>query len=285
MAYRKIPSLNWLRVFEAAAQTESFSAAANILNMSPSAVSQQISTLEHHLGEKLFTRGPKSVRLTENGLLFLPTVRDALSSLETGAAQVFGLDQDEHLIVEANTIFATSWLAPRLPAFEALYPNVNLNIACVDQFTNTGHDQADVIISFGPTAWDKGETTPLFSESIYPVASTELASQITHPEDLTQHRLIDVTGHRQTWRLMLGTMGLNPETRHPYSFVSNSNLAFCLAAAGSGIALARAPATDWLVNTHGLVRCLPDQEVRGEGSYILAANRRNGTTPVPIFRP
>ncbi len=269
MAYKKIPSLNWLRVFEAAAQTESFSAAASILNMSPSAVSQQISALEHHLDKKLFLRKAKSVSLTENGYLFLPTVREALSSIETNAAMLFGLDRDQQLSVSATTIFATSWLAPRITEFQALYPEVSLSITCDEQALNAIHSPADIVISFESSAWTGDEATALFSETLYPVALPHVASTIQHLSDLNQHRLIDVAGHRQSWRLILGGTGDAGENQRPYSVVSNTNLAFCMAASGGGIALARTPATDWLAEQHGLTTCLPDMQIRGEGSYFL----------------
>jgi len=79
---RSIPSLNWLRVFEAAARGESFARAAELLNMSTSAVSQQIKALETHFGTALFKRGPKHVELTDAAHAFLPVVRQSLSTVE-----------------------------------------------------------------------------------------------------------------------------------------------------------------------------------------------------------
>ncbi len=271
MPQRGIPSLNWLRVFEAAARTESFTAAAHILNMSPSAVSQQISSLEHYLGDKLFIRTARSVRLSEAGFLFLPTVKQALSKIETSAASLFGLEQTEQATISANTIFATSWLAPRLPEFESLYPNVGLNIICNDHFDGTSEPAADIHITFGPAVWQKGELTTLFSESIYPVAMPPIAASISNPEDLAHHRLIEVSGHRQTWRLVLGSLGVEYDNEKPFLTTSNTNLAFSISASSDRIALARAPATDWLMDKYGLVPCLPGVNISGEGSYILTS--------------
>jgi len=275
----RIPSLNWLRVFEAAAQTESFSAAANILNMSPSAVSQQISALEHRLGENLFVRSARRVQLSDSGAAFLPTVREALSSIETSAARLFGSDAGEHLTIEANTIFATSWLAPRLAGFTDRHPGIGLDVNCVDRFHADGHERADIIVSFGPSPWPRRETVTLFSETLYPVATPDVAASIETPADLLGHRLIDVAGHRLTWRLVLGRLGVGTDeevddhaTERSLLVVSNTTLAFSLAAAGGGIALARRPATDWQADQFGLVRCLAGAEIGGEGSYVLASH-------------
>ena len=87
---RHIPSLNWLRVFEAAARAGSFAGAAETLNMSPPAVGQQIRALENHVGRALFERGPQSVMLTEAGRAYLPAGAQALHGIESTTADLFG---------------------------------------------------------------------------------------------------------------------------------------------------------------------------------------------------
>ncbi len=270
MGYRRIPSLNWLRVFEAAAQTGSFSAAARILNMSPSAVSQQINALERHLEARLFHRGPRSVRLAEAGYLLLPAVRQALSSVESTASSIFGLGHYERLSVHAPTVFATGWLAPRLAAFETRHPSIRLTLACVDRFPYTTQEGADIGISFGPSARDWGEPIALFTETIYPVALPRIAEALRSPADLAKHKLIEVSGHRDSWLRLLASLQVAASAELAFTFASTTALALSLAAASGGIALARAPASDWLVETLGLRRCLADAELKGEESYFLA---------------
>lgn len=283
MVHRRIPSLNWLRVFEAAARTESFSDAAHILNMSPSAVSQQISALEHHLGEPLFERHARRVKLSEAGALFLPTVHDSLAAVETRAGELFGAGATEQLTIQVATIFAMSWLAPRLAAFQDAHPGIALRIDCMDHFDGRSAGRADVVISIGPSGWTEGETVPLFPETVYPVAAPDVARAVGSPDDLMRHRLIEVTGHRQTWRLVLARLGVETEDEPGTTAVSTTNLAFSLAASGFGIALARSPATDWLAERFGLERLLDDFAIGGEGAYILAtkpANRRRRVASV-----
>ncbi len=280
MGYRKIPSLNWLRVFEAAAQTGSFSAAARILNMSPSAVSQQIHALERHLQAQLFHRGPKSVRLAEAGYLFLPNVRQALTSVEATASSIFGLGSHERLSLHAPTVFVAGWLPPRLMTFEERHPKIFLTIASVDRFPDAAQEAADIGISFGPAARQWGEATPLFSETIYPVALPAVAGTIRTASDLAGHTLIEVSGHRQSWLQLLASLRVSITTELAFTFTSTSVLALSLAAGGAGIALARAPATDWLVERLGLQPCLAGAEMKGEESYYLAmrpAGSRQGS--------
>ncbi len=283
MPYSRIPSLNWLRVFDAAARTESFTAAARILNMSPSAVSQQIGALEGHLKAELFLREARSVRLSEAGYRFLPTVTHALSSLEATAALIFDRKGDEHLILQADTIFATSWLAPRLAGFEERNPGIRFNISCIDVQSGPTHagtwlESADVMITFGPMPREWQNRTPLFSEVIYPVATPRVAAGIRSAADLLGHRLIEVTGH--TWSTVLTRLGVREEDAASRDgaeamTVSNSNVALSLAASEAGIALARAPATDWLQDRMGLVPCLKNARIQGEGNYVFASRAQS----------
>lgn len=269
MAYRRIPSLNWLRVFDAAARTESFSSAADILNMSPSAVSQQISALEDHLGQKLFEREARRVRLSEAGALYLPVVHDALASIEESTGKIFGAREADRIVLHANTVFANGWLAPRLPRFYADNPTTTIDIHCIEISANSRLPDADISILFGPTRWREGERSILYTEKIYPVASRTVAKRIKTPEDLVQFRLVEVYGHRQSWRLVLNRLGV-PEPIDPtVCVVSNSQLAMALVESDEAVGLARAPTTDPIVAQHGLVPCIDGFQIGGEGSYVL----------------
>ncbi|MCP4818698.1 MAG: LysR family transcriptional regulator, partial [Shimia sp.] len=102
----RIPSLNWLRVFEAAARTESFARAAAQLNMSPAAVSQQVKSLEERLGAPLFVRKAHSVQLTDAGRAYLPPVQQSLMTLEEATEGLFGRTREEALYLNCVLIFA-----------------------------------------------------------------------------------------------------------------------------------------------------------------------------------
>ncbi|MEL6266915.1 MAG: LysR substrate-binding domain-containing protein [Pseudomonadota bacterium] len=268
MAGRRIPSLNWLRVFETAARAESFARAAETLNMSPPAVSQQIRALETSLGRPLFERGAAHVRLTEAGRAFLPVVANALASVETTAAGLFGRDGRAPLTLRVSTMLALSWLAPRLPGFMAAHPAVELTLVTGNLDEDFQRRGADLMITFGqpPGPGEAGE--PLFGERLYPVASPALAARIATPADLAAERLIEVTSHRAGWHGVLTAAGLG-EARPRHVFTDTTALALALAAAGGGVALARAPASDNLVAGHGLQRCLAPLEVPGAERYHL----------------
>ncbi len=126
MLKSRIPSLNWLRVFEAAARTGSFAKAADLLSMSAPGVSQQIKALEDYLGKPLFIRAAHSVSLTPAGEAFFPAVQQALLYVETAAAGLFGSKLEEPLYVRATLLFAVGWLSPRLPKFAQEHPAIRV---------------------------------------------------------------------------------------------------------------------------------------------------------------
>ncbi|MEO0624442.1 MAG: LysR family transcriptional regulator [Pseudomonadota bacterium] len=268
MILSRIPSLNWLRVFETAARTESFARAAEQLNMSAPAVSQQIRALEQYLGRPLFTRGAQSVRLTEAGRAFLPTVTNALISLETTTASLFGRSDATPLTIRVSLMLAVSWLGPRLPAFQALHPEVQPTLLTGNALEDFQRRPSDLMVTFGTGPGPGQVGDALFGERLYPIAPQAIADRIETLADLASHRLIEVSTHRSNWLRLLpdaGALGARPE----FVFTDNTLAALALCAAGGGIALARAPASDGLMDLHSLVPCLPDCIVKGDQGYHL----------------
>lgn len=270
----RIPSLNWLRVFEMAARKRSFARAAEALAMSPPAVSQQIRALEGYLGRALFERGARSVRLTEAGEAFLPAVAQALASVEMTAQGLFGRADAEPLTIRASLMWAASWLAPRLPEFEAAHPAVQLTLLTGDTAEEFARPGADLAVSFGLTAPAGHEADILFGERLYPVAVPRLAAAIGRPEALAGHTLYEVATHRSNWFRLL------PEGVRPrFAFTDTTLIAFALAATGAGVALARSPASDGIERQFGLVPCLPGHEARGDQRYQLTYPARTRLSP------
>lgn len=278
MAAPRIPSLNWLRVFAAAARSGSFARAAEALAMSPPAVSQQIRALEGYLGRPLFERGARSVRLTEAGRAFLPVVSNALASVETTAASLFGRADARTLSIRVSTMLACSWLAARLDAFARAHPNVLLTIATDTSEETFRRRDAELTITFGQPPGPGEEGDVLFGERLCPVACPAIAAQVREPADLARLPLIEVTSHRANWwRLLPEPDRLSAPPR--FAYVDTTVLALALAGAGGGVALARAPASDALVTLHGLEPCPPGLAVAGEEAYHLVYAARDRLSP------
>ncbi|NOD47577.1 MULTISPECIES: LysR family transcriptional regulator [unclassified Ruegeria] len=264
----RIPSLNWLRVFEAAARTESFARAAVQLNMSAAAVSQQVKALETRLGTPLFHRHAHAVTLTEAGRAYLPSVQQSLLMLETATTGLFGETREQRLYVQSVLLFAHGILAKGLSAFQARHPDINLSLSTGNIVSDFANRFTDLQIVFGNPALFGTEGDELIREVLYPVAPPAIAAQIKTPQDLLSYTLIEVSTHRASWPHWFETLRL-PAGQAQYFFADNSIMAAELSASGLGIALARAPASDRIIELSGLVPCLPDTAVSGQEAYHL----------------
>lgn len=279
MVQRRISSLNWLRVFEAAARSESFARAAEILHMSAPAVSQQIQALEGSLGRKLFIRAPQKVTLTEAGRAFLPVVQQALGSVETTAAALFGADGQEIITLQAVTVLAMGWLPPRLAAFEAAHPGITVNVITgnllADFRTVLPGREPDLQIAFGSATDFPERADYLFGETLAAVAVREIAQTIGRFSDLRHHTLLEVATHRSGWHQMLSGTDEVELRAMRFRMVDATPLALMTAHAGHGIALARAPATDAMVEALNLEPLGLPPPVRGlQGYFMLVPEAR-----------
>ncbi len=280
----RIPSLNWLRVFEAAARTESFARAATQLNMSAAAVSQQVKALETRLGTPLFHRHPHSVTLTEAGRAYLPTVQQSLLMLETATTGLFGESREQRLYVQSVLLFAHGILAQGIPGFQAAHPHINLALSTGNIVSDFANRFTDLQIVFGNPSLFGTDGDELMREVLYPVAPPDIAAQIETPQDMMQFTLIEVSTHRASWPHLFETLRL-PHGQARYFFADNSLMAAELATAGMGIALARAPASDRIMRLSGLVPCLPGISVAGQEAYhLIYPDRAALRPPARAFR-
>lgn len=278
-----VPSLNWLRVFEAAARCESFARAAEELNMSAAAVSQQVRALEERLGSALFERGAHAVRLTDKGRAYLPGVQQALLTLQSTTEGLFGPTRAQPLYVQAVLLFAHGVLAQRYQAFTEAHPGVSLTLTTGNlpyDFSTGGFSELQIM--HGTSGFFGADSDPLVGEYLYPVARPDIAAQIDTPADLMAHRLIEVNTHRAGWPLVFEALGINGGGREgapQLIFTDQTIMAFGLARSGTGIALARAPVSDLAMEEAGLVPCLPGVSVEGRESYHLVYADRAALRP------
>ncbi len=252
---RTIPSLNWLRVFEATARLGSFSAAGKALHMSASAVSQQVSALESHLRTELFKRGPRSVSLTDAGTNFVPTVQRSLADIERSADDLFRGSQKAIVNLQVSLIFATSWLAPRLHLFSEQHPDTVVHISGGYRDADIDRLGPELFISFGGAQRNWGVAEPLLQECIYPVVSKNLLTNLHSCSDILNYRLIDVTNHKVNWSTLLKAHAVNVSLETDFVQVDSTEIALAMAASGYGAALARTPITDTMLEHYGLVAC------------------------------
>src|ERR1700693_3448827 len=197
-----LPTLTWLRAFEAAARTSSFAAAAAELNLTSGAVSYQIRALEGHLGFALFERLPRGVKLTPMGVAYLPPVRKAFEELADSTIGLFGGSERVQITVHAPVSLAALWLAPKLPAFSAAHPSIDVRLSSVIWDNPVLDEATDLEIRYGAGHWHGYRSERLLNQSILPVVSPALLREAPVNGDLTTmlpRRLIHIMGYENHW--------------------------------------------------------------------------------------
>jgi LysR family transcriptional regulator, glycine cleavage system transcriptional activator len=240
MAYR-LPPLNALRHFEAAGRLSSFKAAAQELNLTPSAVSHGVQTLEQWLGVGLFLRGNRSLSLTEAGRVYLPQVRAILESIVKASDSVPGRKPTGKLAVSVPPTFGIRWLLPRLVRFKANHPEIEVSVDTNHRLVEIPRDGVDVAIRMGRGDWHGLRATCLVREKLVPVCAPRLASTITTADDLAATTLLHVVDAREDWLAWSALAGVNlPPAARSLRF-DTIQMALEAATAGLGIAIGRLP--------------------------------------------
>ncbi len=184
----RLPPLNSLRAFESSGRHLSFSKAADELNVTPGAISQQIRTLEEFLDIKLFKRRNRTIVLTDAGQLCLPLISDGFASLSDAVQSVRKLSGDGPLTISSAPTFVSKWLIPRLCKFHALYPDIDVRIDASTRLVDFVYDDIDVGIRFGIEKFPELESIFLYSFDLIPVCSPGLVNQGTGLRQLSDIR-------------------------------------------------------------------------------------------------
>lgn len=188
---RKLPPLNSIRAFEAAARHQSFTAAAAELSVTITAVSHQIRQLEARLGHKLFERTGRAVTLTPVGKTIYPLVRDGFDQIARAFEAVNAPADEASIQISATRAFAERWLMPRLARFNALHPDVTVHIHGSENLVDLRAEDIDLAIRYGPVEADEQE--PVILEDCYiAVADRSICPEGRSPtiEDFRQHPLL-----------------------------------------------------------------------------------------------
>lgn len=240
MAYR-LPPLNALRHFEAAGRLSSFKAAAQELNLTPSAVSHGVQTLEQWLGVDLFLRGNRTLALTEAGRVYLPQVRAILESIVKASDSVPGRKPTGKLAVSVPPTFGIRWLLPRLARFKEAHPEIEVSVDTNHRLVEIPRDGVDVAIRMGRGDWPGLKATCLVHEKLVPVCAPRLAAAIVSPADLATSTLLHVVDASEDWHAWSALAGVElPGPAHGLRF-DTIQMALEAAAAGLGIAIGRLP--------------------------------------------
>jgi LysR family glycine cleavage system transcriptional activator len=282
---RKMPALNALKAFEAAGTTGSFTRAADLLNVTQSAVSRQVRQLEEQLGETLFSRRHQHLELTPAGRLLLRALQQSFDKIELTVRTIQQESDENRLRINVPPTFAARWLLPRLPRLREQFPQLELTLTTRQQDDIADSNRLDCAIRFGDGEWDGLESTLLMHEQHIAVTSPELLARIAgnSPIDLSSFTLLHVLAAENqrylTWQHWLDAAHIEGvDTVGGYEF-DLLDLSIRAAIDGLGITIAdRHMIAGELAS--GALRQVLDVQVEGRQSYwfvVRPEQRASGT--------
>jgi LysR family glycine cleavage system transcriptional activator len=238
---RRLPPLNAVKAFEAAARHESFTKAAAELCVTQGAVSQQVKALEAELGLRLFNRERQRLVITDAGRQYLGVVRDALDRLADGTRRLLERRSSGTLTVTTSPSFAAKWLVHRLGRFATTHPEIDLRVSASLQHIDFVREDVDLAIRHGDGSWPGLEVKRLCTEELFPVCSPRLLEgqrALKRPADLAHQVLLHQTD-RSAWMNWLEAAGIDGIDTGRGPVLSESSMAIDAAVDGHGVALAR----------------------------------------------
>ena len=269
---RKLPPLNPLRTFEAAARLGSFTRAADELLVTQSAVSRQIGVLEDYLGIALFLRDAKGVQLTAAGQQYHGEIGPAFQLLTTATERLRKSASGAPLKIRVYATFAAKWLMRRLPQFQELNPDISVRISTAVAPVDFARDGVDAAIQLGRGEWPGSNAVLLFADDIAPVCAPRLVAGATLPLSLSvlgRFRLLHSHYRRSDWPDWLASVGeVVAEDVDPITFPS-SLLTYQAAIDGLGVAMGQLPLLADELSSGALVRPFAHSLRRGLAYYLV----------------
>jgi LysR family transcriptional regulator, glycine cleavage system transcriptional activator len=287
----RLPALDLLLGFEAAARHLSFTKAGEELYLTQSAVSRQIKELESQLGVPLFERRHRALALTAGGQQFyavasqvITTMRAATERLRTQAGRA------RPLSVTTTNSFAALWLIPRLAGFTRANPGIDVRITADTRVQDLERDGLDIAIRHGPASLAGANALRLFGERVFPVCSPKLLRKkpLRKPEDLKNHVLLqydDPDGrhpwlHWKTWLEVAGVADLRPAATLAFSGYEQIIPA---AVAGHGVALGRSPLVKDLIANGALAAPFKSKADPARAYFVIVSKNAAGRREVSEF--
>lgn len=286
----RLPPLDPLVAFEAAARHLSFTLAARELNLSQAAVSQQIRNLEQNLGVELFHRAHRAVRLSSRGREYQHTVSTILRQLASATADLTAPMDRPRLNIAADQSIATMWLMQRLPRFQQLYPDVAVRLVASDDERDCLVDDIQISIIHGNGDWPGFHAELLFEEEVFPVCSPDYLTskrRIGSVSDLVALELLELEDNRwdwMNWRIWLSGNGVDLPAGHKSFQINSYPLLIEAAKNGQGLALGWRYLVDNALAGGELVRPVAQSLHTAFGYYFVWPRQADATPMTLAFR-
>lgn len=250
---RRLPQLNALKVFEAAARHESFTRAAEELCVTQGAVSHQVKALETELGLKLFNRERQRLMITQAGREYLAVVRDALDRIAMGTERLLQRQSVGALTVSTSPDFAAKWLVHRLGRFADARAGIDLRVSATMHHVDFAREDVDIAVRHGDGHWPGLHVTRLCTEHLFVVCSAKIATALARPADVLKFPLLHLQDS-DTWPEWLEAAGVAGSKAIHGPVLNRASMLIDAAVDGQGIALARTALAAWDLINGRLVR-------------------------------
>lgn len=280
---RRLPSLNGLRAFEAAARHGSFTAASDELHVTQAAVSRMVRLLEERLGFALFERRPNGLALTPQGKALQPAITAAFDAIAGITEQVAAMRNVPVLTLGVGPSFAVRWLIPRLASFHSAHPEIEVRIATGGAI-NPYRDDWTCGIRLGDGEWPGYEAEPLFSADLFPVCTAAIAKRLSQPVDLRKETLLQVAHAPEDWPLWLAAAGVPARDQALGPRFDNYAMALQAALDGVGVAIGLRPYVQDDIAAGRLVAPFELAVPKGQAWYLVYQPFRQGDPALTAFR-
>jgi LysR family transcriptional regulator, glycine cleavage system transcriptional activator len=282
----RLPPLNALKAFEAAARHESFTRAAEELCVTQGAVSHQVKALEAELAIKLFNRERQRLSITEAGKDYLTVVRDALDRIAIGTERLLQRQNAGVLTVSTSPDFAAKWLVHRLGHFAEAHPGIDLRVSATLHHVDFAREEVDLAVRHGEGNWPGLDTLRLSAEQLFVVCSPKLLSgrrRLAKSADILKFPLLHLDS-RADWTNWLEAVGLDGADVTHGPVLNRASMVIDAAINGQGVALARTTLAAWDLINGRLVRPFPES-LRLSKTYWIVCPKATTTLPkIATFR-
>jgi len=284
---RRLPPLNALRSFEAAARYESFTRAAEELHVTQSAVSQQVKALEAQLGVRLFNRERQRLKITPAGRDYLVEIREALDHVGAATERLMQRHSAGVLTVSTSQDFAAKWLVHRLARFAAANSGIDLRVSATMHNVDFAREDVDVAVRHGDGHWPGLDATRLCAEQIFAVCSPKLLAgrnRLRRPADVLKWPLLRLEDQSKAWEQWFTLAEVAAPERLPGPVLNRASMLIDAAIDGQGIALARTTLAAWDLISGRIVRPF-DLSWRPAGTYWIVCPKPAASIPkIAAFR-
>lgn len=283
---RRLPPLNSLKVFEAAARHLSFTRAAEELFVTQAAVSHQIKAIEEFLGLKLFRRRNRSLLLTEEGQSYFLDIKDIFSSIAEATDKVLERSEKGALTISLPPSFAIQWLVPRLADFNQQEPDIDVRIKAVDSDDNFLTDDVDVAIYYGRGSWPGLRIDKLYQEYLIPLCSPGLLmsnKSLTCLADLKHHTLLHDTS-RKEWKQFVKKNDIEGVNVNHGPIFSHTTMVLQAAVHGQGVALGNNVLAQPELDAGRLVSPFDEVLLSKNAFYVVCHESQADTGRIATFR-